>query len=192
MRPGASPHPALSRKRERVPDRVLSTWLAVGWVAVALLPWHALEDGVFAAAALAGYPWSAATAPALFALAGGQFFLLPLLLPLVAASFRLAAPLDAASARLVIAGALAGLLWLLFLMLAIGLNGWNFPVLDAVFGALPGRQAGLGWGALLYAGAVLILLCRGLAARGWLRGDVFALAALATVVALVGVFVLFP
>src|SRR5882672_7385845 len=98
MRPGASPHPALSRKRERVPDRVLSTWLAVGWVAVALLPWHALEDGVFAAGALAGYPWSAATAPALFALAGGQFFLLPLLLPLVAASFRLAAPLDASPA----------------------------------------------------------------------------------------------
>jgi iron(III) transport system permease protein len=192
MSPGDSPRPALSRKRERVPDRIVSTWLAVGWVAVALLPWHALEDGVFAGGALAGYPWSTASAPALFALARGQAFLSPLLLPLVAASFRLAAPLDAAGARLVVAGALAGLLWLFFLMLAIGLNGWNFPALDTVFGALPGRQAGLGWGALLYAGALLALLCRGLAARGWLRGDVFALAALAAVVALVGVFVLFP
>src|SRR5439155_22181592 len=115
-------------RRERVPDHILSTSLAVGWIAFALLPWHALEDGIFATGALAGYPWSTASAPAFFALAGGQFFLVPLLLPLLAASFRLAAPLDAASARLVIAGALAGLLWLFFLMPAIGLNGWNFPV----------------------------------------------------------------
>src|SRR5260370_17715327 len=106
MRTGDSPHPGLARKRERAPDRVLSTWLAVGWVAVALLPWHALEDGVFAAGALAGHPWSAATAPALFALAGGQFFLLPLLLPLVTALFRLVGPLDAATPRLVISGPL--------------------------------------------------------------------------------------
>jgi iron(III) transport system permease protein len=112
--------------------------------------------------------------------------------PLVAAPFRLAVPLDTESARLLIASAVIGLLWLLFLMLAIGLNGWNFPALDAVFGALPERQAGLGWGALLYASALLALLCRALAARGWLRGDVFALAALAAIVALVAVFVLFP
>src|SRR5258708_5472927 len=135
MSPSYSRHAALFR-RERVPDCILPTWLAVGWVAVALLPWHALEDGILAGGALAGYPWSVASAPALFALASGQFFMLPLLVPLVAAPFRLAVPLDTESARLLIASAVIGLLWLLFLMLAIGLNGWNFPALDAVFGAL--------------------------------------------------------
>src|SRR5471030_1041807 len=106
---GADPHPALSRKRERVPegrlsgrkrapDRVLSFWLAIGWIAFALLPWHALEDGIFAPGAFAGYPFAVPSAPALF---GGQWFMLPLLIPLVAVLFRLAAPLDAARARLV-------------------------------------------------------------------------------------------
>src|SRR5260221_4399557 len=91
MSPGYSRHPALFR-RERVPDCILPTWLAVGWVAVALLPWHALEDGILAGGALAGYPWSVASSPAPFALAGGQFFMPYLPVPLVAAPFHLPRP----------------------------------------------------------------------------------------------------
>ncbi len=198
MCPGDSPHPperwskGLSRGRERVPDRALHFWLAAGWLGVALLPWHGFDDGILAPGALAGFPLAAASAPALIAIAGGQLFMLPLLAPLIVALSLLASPLDASRAGLLVAGASCGLAWLLFLALAIGLHGWNAGWLAALFGPLPGRQPGLGWGALLYTLASLMLLCRGLAARGWLRGDFFALAAIAAIAALIAVFVLFP
>jgi iron(III) transport system permease protein len=186
------PYPNPLSRRERVPHRALLFWLAVGWIAIALLPWHALEDGIFAPGALAGFPFAAASAPALVLLGDGQLFLLPLLAPLLVVLFLLAAPLDAVTTRRLVGGALCGLAWLLFLALAIGIDGWNADWLAALFGALRGRQAGFGWGALLYTVAVLMLLCRGLAARGWLKGDFFAVAAIAAIAGLIAIFVLFP
>jgi predicted lysophospholipase L1 biosynthesis ABC-type transport system permease subunit len=70
---------------------------------------------------------------------------------------------------------------------AVGLHGWTAPWLTALFGAPGPRQGGMGFGAALTAAAGLMLLCRGLAARGWCRGDAFVTSAIGLVVALIGV-----
>ena len=56
---------------------------------------------------------------------------------------------------------------------AIGLNGWTLDILKSLFGEPGPSQAGMGYGAALTATAFLIVLCHGLAARGWCRGDAF-------------------
>src|SRR5712692_2921712 len=83
-----------SARRERVHDRILSTWLAVGGLGLALAPWHAIEDGLLSPQAFAGFPWATASAPALFEIAGGHLFMLPLVTPLVAALPLLSPPHD--------------------------------------------------------------------------------------------------
>jgi iron(III) transport system permease protein len=50
----------------------------------------------------------------------------------------------------------------------------------------------MGYGAFLLALALLMLLCHGLAARGFCRGDAFTASAIGLVVALIAMFVLFP
>ena len=50
----------------------------------------------------------------------------------------------------------------------------------------------MGYGAALTAAAFLMLLCHGLAARGWCRGDAFVVGAIGIVVALIVIFVFFP
>src|ERR687893_587741 len=75
---------------------------------------------------------------------------------------------------------------------AIGLNGWTASWLAALFGGPGPRQGGMGFGAALTALAFLLLLCQGLAARGWCRGDAFVVSSISLVVALIAVFVFFP
>jgi len=50
----------------------------------------------------------------------------------------------------------------------------------------------MGAGAALTALAFLMLLCHGLAGRGWCRGDAFVTSSIGLVAALIGVFVFFP
>src|SRR5690606_19888535 len=85
----------------------------------------------------------------------------------------------------------AGLILFIVQGFAIGLDGWRFEILDRLFGPGP-RQAGMGAGAAATAAAFLILLCHGLAARGWCRGDGFVTSAIGVVVALIATFVFFP
>ena len=52
---------------------------------------------------------------------------------------------------------------------AIDIGGWTWPALGALFGALSGRQPGLGYGALAVAAASLMFVCHGVALRGWVE-----------------------
>ena len=72
------------------------------------------------------------------------------------------------------------------------LNGWTFPALARIFGELPRRQPGLGYGALVVGGCALALLCHGLALRGWAGGNSFVAIAIGASIALVGLFTLYP
>src|SRR5439155_15074961 len=85
-----------------------------------------------------------------------------------------------------------GLVCIAAIAVSIDINGWRWPELATVFGELPRRQPGLGYGALLVAAAMLLLLCHGLALFGWIKGDTFVASALGAAVALVGVFTLYP
>ncbi|HEV8676577.1 MAG TPA: iron ABC transporter permease [Methylomirabilota bacterium] len=157
--------------------RTAAGWLALGWLGFAALPWYGLPSG-----------------PALWeALAHGRPWLLPIALPLALPLVVWRRPREdpRVASALVAAGAL-GLGWVAAQGFAIGLRGWATPWLAALFGGEGPRQEAMGWGAGAVALAFLMLLCHGLAARGYFRGDAFLTGAVGLVVALVGLFVFFP
>ena len=176
-------------------NRTLTIWLAVGLVGYGLLPWYVLEDGFWSFIwLLNGYPLDDDYAPAwgqvFFA---GKFWLAPLalflLLPLLV--YRRATSDPLFSACLIISG-IGGLTYLALQGLAIGIGGWEFAWLEQLFGPLPTRQFGLGYGALLVSAALLFFFTQGLAARGAVKGDVFVLGSIGAVSALVLCFIFFP
>jgi iron(III) transport system permease protein len=161
-------------------------WLALAWAGFLLLPWYAVEDGLFSPSWLAAYP-DAATAPALLqGLAFGRPWLLPLLLPLALASVAGKRP------NLLIAAGALGIAFTLVEGFAIIHSGWGFAALARLTGTPGPRQGGLGYGALALDSAFLMLACRGLAARGWCKGDAFVSGAIGVVVASTLLFVGFP
>ena len=183
VNPAAEAHPALV------------FWIAAGWVGYLLLPWYGIEDGFFRFEWLIdGYPFDEEYAPAVFLIAQGEkLWLAPLLLPL-------AAPLFVVRSRktdpefatvLTIAGAL-GFAWLIAQGFGIGIRGFNFTWLTALFGDLGDRQFGMGYGALILASSFLFLFTQGIAARGAINGDVFVVSAIGGVIVIVATFVFFP
>ena len=141
-----------------------------------------------------GFPFDSDYAPALFLIAQGEkLWLAPLLIPLVLPLFALKrVKSDPIYARmLVLAGAL-GFGWLIIQGFSIGIRGFNFDWMKAVFGDLGDRQFGMGYGAMLVASAFLFLLTQGIAARGAVNGDVFVVSAIGGVITIVTAFVFFP
>ena len=175
--------------------RGLGLWLAVGWLGFAVLPWNAIAgQGFFAFNWLAAYPVGVRVAPAAIQIFGhGRLWLLPLLAALALATYAgLRAHPDRIAARLLMAAGVIGLGGVLAVALAIDIGGWTRPVLARIFGELPGRQPGLGYGAATFAAASLMFFCRGLALRGWVKGDAFVASAIGASVALVALFTLYP
>ena len=136
------------------------------------LPWL-----LAATAAVLVLPWfgldgPGRTGPAALYAWRGQLLLLPLLLPLLA--YPLVAGLvGPRHPRLLVLAGACSLLWLWF---GSGLQG----------------QPALGWGALLYAAAMLMFVAYGLAWQGWCRGEVFVVASIAGVGMAILVFVFYP
>jgi iron(III) transport system permease protein len=175
-------------------DRVLLGWLLVGWVGFTVLPWYALEDGLFDPGWIAAGPVADRdTASALFqGLLHAKPWLLPLLLflalPLVA--LRRDGDPDRRGAIAIAAG-LGGLVWLAAQGFAIDHRGptvaWLAPLLPA-----RARQFGLGAGGAVVAAGFLFLATHGLALRGAAKGDTFVAGAIGLVVALTALFVFYP
>ena len=158
------------------------------------LPWYALEDGFWSLEwILDGYPLDPDYAPGILQIfVVGRVWLIPaavcLLLPLALIGRDKSDPIYAP--LLILAGG-GGLVLLLAQGFAIGLRGWQYPGLEALFGPVE-RQFGMGYGALLVAAAFLFLFTNGVAARGFVNGDVFFVGSIGMVVALVSAFILFP
>jgi iron(III) transport system permease protein len=170
-------------------------WLCVGWVGYAILPWYAIEDGLWSLAwLLDGYPLDGDYAPGLVqAWYGGKVWLAPVALFLIVPfALRGRGKTDPVTARLLLLAGAGGLAYLLLQGFAIGIGGWQFATLEALFGPLGDRQFGMGSGALMVAGASLFLLTQGLAARGVAKGDAFVAGAIGFVVAVVLAFIFFP
>lgn len=149
-------------------------WAGLCWLALLALPWHNLSEGP--------------ATPALLLALGKEKWLAPLAICAV-----LAAVAPFAGSRqphLLITAGFLGLGYLLLQGFGINHRG---PVIAmmALFHA-PDGQAGFGLGAVAYALAALMLLSLGLARLGWCRGDAFVVAAIASIVALIGIFVFFP
>jgi iron(III) transport system permease protein len=161
-----------------------------------LLPWYVLPGGGVADPGwLRQYP-DAVTASALVqGLRHGRWWLLPpflalgLCLPLLARGWPAD---DQRRAGLLVAAGGLGFLWITLQAAAIGHQGWSWAWLATRFGGPGPSQPGFGVGATLVALAFLMLLSRGLAARGWGNGDNFVVGSVSLVTLLVAVFVLLP
>ncbi len=174
--------------------RTLLVWLGLGLGAYLLLPWYAMEDGIFDPEWLYYYPLDSEAGPAwIQAFAFGRPWLLGTL------SFLLAPWLVAFKSR-----AHPAYSWVLIVSggggLAFGLlQGWSvgplgptlWPLTDWALAA-DLRQYGMGGGALVVHLCLLFILTEGLAARGFVRGDSFVVGGLGLVMATVGLFVIYP
>lgn len=167
------------------PGRSALAWVMAAWASFVLLPWYKVEGGFLS------FDWLAQLAdatPAIILALGGRPWLLPLVLPLLLAS-RLVARNNPKS--LAVAGA-AGLLWLAIEGFSIIHSGWGFGLLTRIAGTPGPMQPGLGWGAALYAVAMLMFIAEALAARGWCKGDRFVVGSLSIVIASLILFVAYP
>jgi iron(III) transport system permease protein len=167
-------------------SRSTIAWIALAWAAYLLPPWYIGGSG---------HPLLSLVNPAASGLmlgASGAVWLLPLAVPLLVAARPLVGPLsrDASGPWLVATGIL-GLALVALQGFTIGINGWTTGWLTTFLGPGP-SQAGMGLGAALVASAFLLILCHGLAALGWCRGDTFVVSSIGAVVALIAVFVFFP
>jgi iron(III) transport system permease protein len=179
--------------------RVIGSWAAVAWFGFAVLPWNAIGGGGFFAFQWLGpYPLGVASAPALVQLVWhGRLWFLPLFVVLLAPLAVLLWPAKRTAARewaalpLIAAGS-SGLICIAAIALAIDINGWAWKSLALVLGELPRRQPGLGYGALVVSVACLMVLCQGLALRGWVKGDTFVAGSIGLSVALVTLFTIYP
>ncbi|MEE9426801.1 MAG: iron ABC transporter permease [Paracoccaceae bacterium] len=180
---------------ENTTHPTLIFWIIVGWVGFLLVPWYGIEDGFFTFEWLSdGYPTDSDYAPGAFLIGQGKkLWLAPLLLPLIASLFALGrAKSDPLFAKILISAGVFGFCWLLMQGFSIGLRGWQFGWLEALFGPLNDRQFGMGYGAMFLASAFLFMFTQGIAARGAINGDVFVVSAISLVVTIVTVFVFFP
>jgi len=172
-------------------NRGAQAWVALGWVGFVLLPWHLVSGEWYEL--FIGYAAGGLRSAAGLALTGSAWWLGPIVVPLFAATWPLVVRYrKEQAARWLVAAGMLGLALIVAQGFAIGLRGWSWSLLAALFGAPGPNQAGLGSGAGLTAAAFLMLTCYGLAGRGWCRGDAFVVGAIGSVVALTVVFVFYP
>jgi iron(III) transport system permease protein len=174
--------------------RAARGWLGLAWLAFAVLPWYALPgEGWLDPGWLRRYPDPATASALLQAILHGRFWLLPPALPLALPLLTWRRPKEdpRVATTLLLAGA-GGLGWVALQGFLIDHRGWTVAWLASVLGSPGPRQAGFGAGAFLLCLACLVLLCHGLAARGFMKGDAFLTSAIGVVVGLVVVFVFWP
>ena len=161
-------------------------------VALLILPWFRIRSGFFSFDWLGDIFSKQDLWPGLGQAFIGRWQLLPLILLVGAALWlRLArAPSAQRGRNFIWIGAL-GLLWLSFEGLSLGLRGWNWGLLESLFGAAKGQPA-FGAGAVLLALCFTLMISFGAAERGALKGDAFVLSAISLLILLVGAFVFYP
>ncbi len=180
---------------DNVVNRNLVLWVALGWIGYLLLPWYAADGGFWTFGWLfSGAPVATEVASGLFqSLAHGKAWLLLVALPLIPPLFLLRRPKnDPGVAYIMIASGLAGMALIIIQGFTIGIAGWEFPGLEALFGPTELRQSGMGYGALALFTAYLFIFTLGIAARGAINGDVFVVGSIGLVIAVVAIFVFFP
>lgn len=169
-------------------------WWGLAVVAVCLMPWNMLQDGLGAANAFALFAPDAEMASAL-----GQalFFQRWWFWPVVAALLISAASFlpslgERISGRILLAGGALGIVAIAVQGWFIGINGWSYDVLTRAFGELNDRQFGIGWGGCVAFASFGVLMTTGLALRGWFGGDRFVAGAVGLLAASILLFTVWP
>ncbi|MCK1711748.1 MULTISPECIES: iron ABC transporter permease [unclassified Bradyrhizobium] len=166
-----------------------STRLALlfGWLGDMLVPWY-LPEGWN----LAGYPFGRAGTALALAISGAAPWLWPIGIALFAATPLAVRVETTFSGRALIAAGLFGLVAFFAQGFAVTLPDQGIPWLAALLGGAGAAQPGMGFGALLTLFSLLLLLCHGLAYRGFCRGDLFTTSTIGVVVLLIGLFIFLP
>ncbi len=158
------------------------SWFMAALGAV-VLPWHMQQDGLSLAGLWALRAGDGEAASALGqALWHGHFWFWLVLAALALAGMR----------RLAIWGGGLGLAAIAGQGLAIGVQGWSWPVLEQAFGELGDRQFGIGLGGVLATLGFLLLFTDGLARHGFFKGDRFVAGAVGVLVASIILFTVWP
>jgi iron(III) transport system permease protein len=161
-------------------------------VALAILPWFRVRSGFFSFGWVTEIFGKDDLWPGLVQALAGRVQLWPVIV-LVGAAVVLRLTLPAGPVRgrrMVWLGAL-GLAWLAAEGLSLGARGWNWSLLESLFGAAKG-QPPFGAGAVVSGIVFTCLISLGQAERGALKGDAFVLTAIAILILLVAVFVFYP
>jgi iron(III) transport system permease protein len=161
--------------------------LLFGWLGYMFAPWYLPEEWD-----LAGYPFGRAGAALALAVSGAAPWLWPIGIALVGATLFAVRAETTFSGRALIAIGLFGLVTFFAQGFAITLPDQGISWLAAVLGGAGAAQPGMGFGALLTLFALLLLLCHGLAYRGFCRGDLFTTSTIGVVVLLIGLFIFLP
>ena len=170
----------------------LLAWAAIGLAGCVLLPWYFPQD-ISLAAALAGVFGGETTGSAVVqAWRHGREWLWVPVVALLAAAGAAGLPPGRLQGRVLIAAGATGLFAVLSGGFAIGLQGWSFEVLQAMFGPLPRGQIGIGLGGALTLLALIVLLAAGVARLGRFRGDFFIAGSVLLCAALLLLFVALP
>ncbi|MGW1423578.1 ABC transporter permease [Bradyrhizobium manausense] len=166
-----------------------STRLALlfGWLGYALVPWY-LPEGWD----LAGYPFGRAGTALALATSGAAPWLWPIGIALLATTLFAVRAETSFSGRALVTAGLCGLVAFFAQGFAVTLPDQGIPWLAALLGGAGAAQPGMGFGALLTLFALLLLLCHGLAYRGFCRGDLFTTSTIGVVVLLIGLFIFLP
>ncbi|MCZ8148811.1 MAG: iron ABC transporter permease, partial [Roseomonas sp.] len=168
-------------------------WL-IAVLGTLLLPWHMQQDGLTFPGLMAFGREEAEASSALWqALAFGRFWFWPVLAGLaLALPGALPGMARARRADFLVWGGGFALVAIIAQGLAIGIQGWSWPGLSALFGELDDRQFGIGLGGSLAAVGSLILLTDGLALRGFFKGDRFVSGSVGVLVASIILFTAWP
>jgi iron(III) transport system permease protein len=172
----------------------LFLWQLIGLLGLVVVPWYAIYDGFWNFEWLFdGYPFDSDYAPLLFLILQGEApWLWPTVAFLAASAYALRCDkIDPAYATTLLLAGGGGFAYVLLQGFTIGIDGWEYQVLNDWFGPME-RQYGMGYGALLIMGGLFFLFTQGLAARGAVNGDVFVVGSIALIVAVVAIFIFFP
>jgi iron(III) transport system permease protein len=173
-------------------QRAIYAWVLLGFAAYVVMPWYFLQGSSL---------WTAL--PRLFAdkttangltqaTLHGRVWLWSGVAGLLVAGFGALLPAGRTQGRILIVGALVGLLGLGLSGFTIGATGWSYEWLNTRFGELAQGQFGVGWGGFVVLVCLVMLLGSGVARLGYFRGDVFVAASVVGCVALLMLFVVFP
>ena len=148
-------------------------WMLIGGLGFLIFPWYVTGDGFFSINWILEYSLEdyGSVLPQVFI--NKKYWLLPILLPLV---FPLATlklnqnnPLYS---KIFLYSGIIGFIYFFLQGFSIGIRGWNFEILQSIFGDVE-NQYGVGSGAVLTCCTFVFYITHGLSARGWLNGDNF-------------------
>ena len=162
----------------------LTGWVLLGALAFAALPWYFLQSQSLLEALWGGWGQESTASGLAQALTHGRPWLWVGLLGLLLSGMALCLPAGKQQGRVLVAGALLGLVGLLASGFAIGITGWVFPTLEGWWGPLDKGQYGMGWGGAVVLLSLVVLLGAGVARLGYFRSDVFVSSSVMVCVAL--------